>query len=128
MATVPNGQRTYSGTSTGPITFADRYQYVTVTNLNTTAGDVLYVTSDGSTPSTSGASNTQAIMPGETAIIANEQPLWFQSSRVLVQGSDNANAQSKAGRAFQGLADDNNPGVVLNFAGTSPNYIIEAAG
>lgn len=117
-ATVPSGQRTYTGSAAGPITFADRYQYLLVTN---TGSNTLYLTSDGSPPSTSGAGNTQVVFSGQTTLIANEQPLWYQSSTVLVNGTQSANGQSRAG----GLA---NPGVVLNFAGTSPEYTIEAAG
>jgi hypothetical protein len=92
-ASVPNGERTFIGSiaaagSPESVTFADRYQYVTVTNTGT---DVILVTSDGTTPSPSGASNTQVVPVGETRIIANELPLWFQSSRVIPKGV-NANA------------------------------------
>lgn len=133
---VPNGQRTYSGTTAQSVTFADRYQYVTVTN---TGADAIYVTSDGSTPSTSGASNTQVVLPNETRIIANELPLWYQSSRVIPQGVNQFGGGNTASSASSpGMVESQtslagqmaNPGTNITISGTSGSiaYTIEAAG
>ena len=142
-ASVPNGERTFIGTAAGTVTFADRYQYVTVTNLS--SADPLYVTSDGTTaavPSTTAvASNTQVIPAGDTRIIANELPLWYQSSNVIPQGVNQfGGGNTKTSPSSPGLVTPMeslagkmmNPGVSISVASadttTVPLFVIEAAG
>ena len=88
--TVAHGQSSYEGAITTAstaetTTFADRYGYVAVTNAG--ASGVLYVTADGSTPTGSGAGTQVAVAPGQTKVVANGLPLWYQSSNVTPAGT-----------------------------------------
>lgn len=72
---VPAGQSSWISTiatanTAEETTFADRYNYVAVTNGGA-AGEVLYVTADGSTPQATGAGNEVMVGAGETRVIAN---------------------------------------------------------
>lgn len=72
-----------TGASTAELTtFADRYNYVTVTNEGATP---LFVTTNGTTASASG-SGVYSIAPNASTTIANQLPLWVQSSNVLNAG------------------------------------------
>jgi hypothetical protein len=89
--TAGHGQSSYLGAITAAntaeaTTFADRYGYYAVSNLSTTAGQVLYATADGSTPVASGAGTTIAIAPGQTQVIASGEPLWYQGGNAIVPG------------------------------------------
>lgn len=103
----------YEAAAAGTYQFPVRYGYMTVTNPN--AGTVVYATGDGTTASTT---NGVAIPAGGSAVVANGLPIWYQSSNVLVHGSDNANGQSKAGQ----LA---NPGTIISVSAAAS---IAAAG
>src|SRR5258708_5368728 len=90
--TVPSGTSTYGSTiaaasTAETTTFADRYGYVVVQNLATTAGELLYVRTDG-TAATVGGEGCVVVPTGGQALVANAQPLWFQSSRVITQGAN----------------------------------------
>jgi hypothetical protein len=90
--TVTAGNSTYSSTittaSTAELTtFADRYGYVVVQNLATTAGELLYVRADG-TAATIGGEGCLVIPAGGQPVIANGLPLWYQSSKVIAQGAN----------------------------------------
>lgn len=89
---VLSGQTSFDSTITTAstaeaTTFADRFGYFSVTNLSATAGQILYVTADGSTPVASGAGNQIAVLPGETRVITNGLPLWYQSSKLIPSGA-----------------------------------------
>lgn len=60
------------------VTFATRYSYVQVTNLDTTAANALYVVTDGSTPTAGGGNNQYVVPPGATVLIPNDAALWYQ--------------------------------------------------
>lgn len=148
--TVTAGLRSWIGSTASTsapdeVVFSDKYQYAQVTNLSGTAGQILYVTTDGTTPETSGASNTLVVAPGQSVLVANQlgYPEYYHSDTVIPQGS-NANAlgaitssnpstPSAPGfttqqRALEGQAS--NPGMkvyVLGSAASMP-YAVEAAG
>jgi hypothetical protein len=103
------------------VTFPDRFGYVTVTNLMTVP---LFVRADGQA-AVADAADVYVVPPGDSRIIANGRGLWYQSSRVLAEGTDNDYFQSREGQ----LA---NPGtsvsVIIATGGTAGAYIVEAAG
>lgn len=89
---VLSGQTSFDSTITAAstaeaTTFADRFGYFSVSNLSATAGQILYVTADGSAPVASGAGNEIAVLPGQTRVIANGLELWFQSSKIIPAGT-----------------------------------------
>jgi hypothetical protein len=97
--TVPSGTNVYSQTLTADtadtVTFGVRANYVSVTNIGTT---VLYARADGQDATVAGE-GCIAVLPGQEAVLANGAPIWHQSARVLLQGDDNANGESKGGQA-----------------------------
>lgn len=120
--TVPSGTYTYSQTLTADtadtVTFGVRANYVSVAN----AGDtVLYARADGQAATVAGE-GCIAVLPGREAVIANGLPIWHQSARVIVQGDDNANGESKAGGAA-------NPGTTVSLISSAAvAYTIGLAG
>lgn len=123
MATysVTNGVASYSNTLTAntadTVTFADRYSYVTVTNTGT---GVLYARADGTT-AVAAAQGTYAVLPAESAILANGQALWYPSSKVLQAGTANQLQESRTGGAA-------NPGTVISLVSVAADgYTIAAA-
>lgn len=94
MATyaVPSGTFSYSNTLTAntadSISFADRAGYLTVTNTGST---VMYARADGQAATIAGE-GCLAVLPGQSQILANGEPLWYQSSKVIPKGQP-VNAQ-----------------------------------
>jgi hypothetical protein len=85
-------------------TFADRYGYVTVQNLSATAGQLLYVRADG-TAATVGGQGCLVVPAGGQVVIANGEPLWYQSSKVIAQGANQFGGGNTA-------SSPSNPGTV----------------
>lgn len=121
---VSAGVSTFSGTlvasTVDTVTFADRYSYVLVENTGT---GTIYATADGSTPTgVAGAGSGVAIAAGASGVLANGLSLWFQSSKVIAQGSNNAQQQSKAGQMA-------NPGTTVKLVSSStPSYTVSGTG
>lgn len=63
-------------------TYADRYNYVAVTN---DGASTLYVTTNGTTAAATGA-GVYSVPPNTTMVIANQLILWEQSSNALIAG------------------------------------------
>ncbi|MGH3401882.1 MAG: hypothetical protein ACRDRJ_05070 [Streptosporangiaceae bacterium] len=86
--TVPSGTFVYSNTlaagTADLVEFADRVGYATVTN---TGASVMYARADGQTATEAGE-GCLAVMPGGQAVLANGEPLWYQSSKVIPQGAN----------------------------------------
>jgi hypothetical protein len=86
--TVPTGEITWSGTlaasTVDTVQFADRGGYVLVEN---TGSGVIYASADGTTPVTSGAGTSVAIVAGASALLGNGNPTWYQSSKVIPAGT-----------------------------------------
>lgn len=72
-----------TGGTAETVSFVERYNYVAVTNDSTA---VLYATTNGTAATTTG-NNVVSIPPNATVVIANQLPLWYQSSKVIPQGS-----------------------------------------
>lgn len=68
----------------GSVTFATRYSYVQVTNLDTAP---LYVTTDGSTPASGGGNNQYVVPPASSVLVPNAAPLWYQGQGVTNPGT-----------------------------------------
>lgn len=91
MATDSGGSRVtdsaLSGsTGTAQVTFAARYSYVQVVNLDT--ANPLYVTTDGSNPTVGGGGNNQYVVPpGENALIPNDAAMWWQGQGTTNPGT-----------------------------------------
>ena len=85
---VPSGTFTFSGTlaasTPDSVTFADRAGFVALTNTGTA---VLYARADGQTATIAG-NGCVAVMPGETGLVGNGEPLWYQSADVIPQGAN----------------------------------------
>lgn len=145
---VPSGTSSYGNTLTAAsadaVTFADRYSYVSVTNLGATG--VIYVTGNGVAPAsdTGATSGEIAIPPGATFMVANALPYWDQSSNVIQQGVitiGNGNAYNASTQPslptqpgfvtyMESLAGKKaNPGTVIGLLSASANaYQIVGAG
>jgi hypothetical protein len=86
--TIASGANpSYTGTITSAstaeqTTFADRYNYVTVTNDGAT---VMSVTTNGVTATATGA-GVYTIPPNTSLTLANQLPYWDQSSNALIAG------------------------------------------
>jgi hypothetical protein len=61
------------------VTFAAKYSYIVIENLEETGGDtsIIYGTADGSAPTVAG-DDCFAVDPGQSAQIANPSPFWWQ--------------------------------------------------
>jgi hypothetical protein len=119
---VPSGafsiSETLTANSVDTISFADRGNYISVTNIGTT---VLFARADG-TAATVAGEGTYPVLPGSSTILANGLPLWYQSSRVLIDGSNNAAGQSRAGQMA-------NPGSTVSLVSSaSVAYSVSFAG
>lgn len=133
------GTTSYSSTlvasTADAVTFADRYGYVSVTN--TAATGVIYVRTDG-TPATVAGANCYTVLPGESQVFANAEPLWYQSSRVIQRGSNHFGSGNTASSAsspglvtpMESLAGQMaNPGTSISIVGAAANtYTVSAAG
>jgi hypothetical protein len=136
--TLPAGTSVYSSTlaaaTADTVTFPDRYGYLTVTNTGTT---VLYVRSDG-TAATVAGNDCLAVVPGESEMVANAEPLWYQSSKVILAGVNQfGGGNTAANPGAPGMIQSQtslaghatNPGTSISLisAGT-PSYTVAAAG
>lgn len=86
MATaVASGVTSASLSVAGTLQFADRYDFVQVTNTGTTG---IYASADPTvTAPTATTAATVYVAPGGTAMLANRNPVWYQSSNVIQKGS-----------------------------------------
>jgi hypothetical protein len=84
---VSAGTSTFAGTlaanTADAVIFADRFGYLTVTNLGT---GPIYARADGQ-PATVAGQGSLVIPAGQTQIIANGLKTWYQSSKVIPAGS-----------------------------------------
>lgn len=91
MPTNSGGSRVTDGalsntTGTASVTFATRYSYVQVTNLDT--ANPLYVVTDGSNPTVgTGGNNQYVVPPGGTVLIPNDVGLWYQGQGTTNPGT-----------------------------------------
>lgn len=107
---VPAGQTAASLAAAGTLQFADRYEYVTVFNPSLTA--VIYASADPAvTVPSATTANTVVVPENGSAVISNRNPLWYQSSNVIPNGS----IQVGDGAAYNGSTNPSspsNPGMV----------------
>lgn len=120
MAATAYGE--LDGDGAAGVAFPDRYGYVSVTNLGTAP---IWARADGTAAVVEDA-GCYVIPPGDSRILSNGLGLWYPSSRVLAQGSDNVDFQSRAGLT-------ENPGTSVSIIGASASesgagYVVEAAG
>lgn len=76
-----------SSSGTAEVTFATRFTAVVVTNTAATGdGNELYVRVDGTAPTVGDAQvdDEYIVNPGESVVVRNGAPLWYQG-----QGTDN---------------------------------------
>jgi hypothetical protein len=125
------------------VTFADRYNYINI-NTNSTGSTYLTITTDGTTPTASGAGSGTSTDPNHIIVMANGLPMWFPSSRVLQQGviqvgdgaaynaSTNPSTPANPGTVtpMESLAgQDANPGTVVKILSSgTPTYTITGVG
>ena len=84
MATaVAAGTSVASLTAAGTLQFADRYGYMQVTNPGTS---VIYVSGDPNNTSPSASNDGIPVAGGASVLVANQNPLWYQSSKVIPAG------------------------------------------
>jgi hypothetical protein len=124
---------TVSSSSAAPTQLASpsRWQYLRVTN--TSAAGVLYVTADDATSPAAGADTGWSAVPGETVIVPNGLPLWWQGfggpgGSICPAGPGNPDINPPQSAT---PADAPNPGTAVWLAvpgGTSPAAIVEGAG
>lgn len=142
MATaIPAGTTAYAATAAGTYQFSERYGYVQVEN---TGAAVMYASADPTvtTPSSSTV-NTVTIPAGGSAVLANRNPLWFQSSNVIPAGtliypSGGGTPQTNTTKNGQpGIVQPQqsslagqlaNPGTTVSIGGTVTTVTIAAAG
>lgn len=123
------------------VNFADRYNYVAITNEGTVA---IFATTNGVAATTAGGGGVATIAPSETVVIANQLPYWDQSSKVIPAG---AVAYPTGGGTFSTTTTPNgqpgsvqpymsslagqasNPGTHISLISTgTPTYTVAAAG
>jgi hypothetical protein len=135
---VPSGTfsfgQTLAADTADSVTFADRAGYVTVTNIGTT---VIYARADDQAATVAGE-DCYAVLPGESALLANGLPLWYQSSRVIPQGvnefggENTASSPSSPGevQSQRSLAGQMaNPGTTVSLISTAAeSYVVSFAG
>jgi len=136
--TLAAGTSAYSSTLVATaadlVTFSDRYGYLTVTNTGTT---VLYVRTDGQAATIAG-NDCLAVMPGESELVANTLPLWYQSSKVIPAGvnqfgsGNTTDSPASPGEItpMESLAGGmTNPGTKVSLISSdTPTYTVAAAG
>lgn len=81
-------------TGTATVTFANRYEAVVVKNNSTSTAtpptDFLYVRADGTAPHAPGSAWTNdeyRIAPGETVVVRNGAPIWYQGQGTANPGT-----------------------------------------
>lgn len=141
MATsVASGVTSASLSAAGTLQFADRYEFVQVTNTGTTG---IYASADPTvTTPTATTAATVYVAPGGSAMLANRNPLWYQSSRVIQQGSlsyptggghstTTPNGQTGVVTPMESLAGQMaNPGTTVSISAPSASapVLVDAAG
>lgn len=108
MTAVHTKNGTLTANTVATVTFAANYEAVDVANLQPIGGlspDVIYVTTDGSTPSYQGDDCT-AVGPGQTVTVPNRLGEWNQ-----------ADPQANPGTTVK----------LISGALTSPQYSVEGA-
>lgn len=141
---VQTCSETLTANASDTVSFVDsagnplRYDYVQVTNLGGSTDAPIYVTTDGTTPATSGSDNGIAVNPGETAVLANRANIWYQSSRVIPVGvnqfgggntSPNPGAPGIVTPQTSMAGDMPNPGTTVKLISSSAvSYTVSAAG
>jgi hypothetical protein len=135
---VPSGTFSYSNTLTATaadtVTFADRAGYVTAANLGSS---VIYARADGQA-ATVGGEGCYVVLPGESAILANGLPIWYQSSRVIPQGvNEFGGGNTSSSAASPGMIESQtslagqmtNPGTTVSvISPAAESYTIAFAG
>lgn len=120
---IPAGSSSYSSTlgaanTSETVTAADRFGYVVVTNLGTAP---LYVRTDGQDAVVAAVDN-HVVVAGESRLLANGLPLWYQSSKVIEPGSDYLAGESLDGHM-------SNPGTKVSLvSATAGPYSVEGSG
>lgn len=71
-----SGAVSTTGGSATQLTSTSRWQYLRITN--TTAGGVMYITTDGATQPAQGADTGWAVNAGETVVVPTRQAFWWQ--------------------------------------------------
>lgn len=124
-------QYSISGTASGSATayaLVPRYEYIVVENTGTT-GD-LYFTTNGQAATALGAADyCYGLVPGESKVVANMEPLWTQAALVIGNTSPtgvNTN-QSQYGTSLYGGTASPGTSVSIISAGT-PTFTITGAG
>jgi hypothetical protein len=118
------------------VTFAVRYDYVEVRNLTPQGGtedsstaDVIYVSTDGTTPTYEG-NDFDAVAPGESVVVPNRAPLWYQAASAI---GDYAGVSPSYPAWFGGASGGSaaNPGTTVKLiSGTAstPEYSVIGVG
>lgn len=119
---------------------ATRWNYIRITNLGAATGtapgeftDIVYVTTDGATTPAAGLDEGWVCAPGETIIVPNKAPFWWQGfggpngsinpvglknpSLDVVQGANSTNAPNPGTAVWILAAGTSTPVVVVEGAG-----------
>lgn len=124
MATnVAAGTSVASLTAAGTLQFADRYGYMQVTNPGTA---VIYASADPANTAPSTSNDGIPVAGGATVLVANQNPVWYQSSKVIPQGANQFGNGNTA-------SSPSSPGMVQSqrsLAGqmTNPGTTVSASG
>lgn len=131
---VAAGTSVASLSASGTLQFADRYGYMQVTN----AGSALvYVSADPANTTPSASNDGIPVAAGQTVLVANQNPVWFQSSNVIPAGANQfgggntKSSPSSPGTVapMESLAGQvANPGTTVSVAGTTVLVTVAAAG
>lgn len=120
-----------------------RYAYFAVTNEDVQgSANMIYVRTDGQAASTTGGDFNNAVAPGETLVIANALPLWYQSQAVMIGSFSGAAAYQNPLGAGMGSPSEVQPmgssplGLIVNpgsavsvaTAGTGVPYTVTGTG
>lgn len=124
-------------------TLAPRYNYLTVSNLGSggaapSTDVVIWIRTDG-TAAVKEADYNFAVYPGQTLLVANMAPLWYQSATVIPESSLLGNGPLtgtpyETGDPYGGSlwGQKATPGtsvsVILDSGSTSTLFVVQAAG
>jgi hypothetical protein len=105
--------------ASGTATLVPRWMCVNVVN---DSGVVAWVSTNGVTPSGTGANDGEVqVANGASVVLTNQLPIWNQSQSVIANGANNQWSQALEGQAA-------NPGTVVKVVMTSPTGSLTVAG
>jgi hypothetical protein len=134
-----------SSTTAVTVALLPRWAYIAVSNLGVAGTNPsIWVKTDGTVPVAPGEDNSFAVPPGQTVLVANQKPMWFQSDTVIPFGTDVPSVLTAGSPGWPGTPAMQNPlgssaqggvatpgttvSVLLDTGSTSTNFAVSGNG